>query len=72
MKKVSSSLEYKHKQSSREVEDLVNEFPDNLKNKLLLVIYDKLISDNAFFKKKSPAFKASVVQFLSPFRIDEN
>lgn len=46
--------------------------PTTLRNKLLLVIHEKNIKENAFFEEKPSFFVAYVAPMLMPIRVEHN
>ena len=68
--RVANALEYDHKQSRREIEVLLQSLPSNLRNQLLIVIYESKITNNAFFLNKPTQFVAYVAPLLKPQRIE--
>lgn len=70
--KLTQAIEYEHRNSPKEVEELINGLPSTLRTQLLIVIYSKLIENNAFFEGKTDHFVAWVAPQLQPTRIVED
>jgi len=69
--KLTQAIEYEHRNSSKDVEELINGLPSTLRTQLLIVIYSALIENNAFFEGRSEHFVAWVAPQLLPARIVE-
>lgn len=69
--KLTQAIEYEHRNSPKEVDELINSLPSTLRTQLLIVIYSKLIQNNAFFEGRTDHFVAWVAPQLHPTRIVE-
>lgn len=69
--KLTQAIEYEHRNSSKDVEELINGLPSTLRTQFLIVIYSALIENNAFFEGRSEHFVAWVAPQLLPTRIVE-
>lgn len=69
--KLTQAIEYEHRNSPKEVDELINGLPSTLRTQLLIVIYSKLIQNNAFFEGRTDHFVAWVAPQLLPTRIVE-
>jgi CRP-like cAMP-binding protein len=70
-KKITSALEYNHKNSKLNIDFLLADLPLTLKSKLLIVIYQKELQSNTFFEDKKTDFVAFIAPLLKPVRIDD-
>jgi hypothetical protein len=67
--KLEKALEYEHNQNKHEVDHLIDKLPSHLRNKLLIIIHEKLIASNTFFDDKPVFFVALIAPMLQPFRV---
>lgn len=68
--KLSGAIEYEHKNTNKEIDELVATLPASLKTQLLTTIHQKKIENNAFFEGKSGPFVAHIAPLLRPYRFD--
>ena len=66
------ALEFVNKRSRHGIEDFVKDLPGTLGNNVLIVAYEKILSDNFFFEKKSTDFVAWVAPRLKFYRVEAN
>ena len=66
------ALEFVSKRSRHGIEDFVKDLPGTLGNNVLIVAYEKILSDNFFFEKKSTDFVAWVAPRLKFYRVEAN
>ena len=71
LEKLASAVEYEHKNTNKDIDELVSTLPNSLKNQLLVTIYQKKIESNAFFEGRTDHFVAWIAPYLKPFRFDE-
>lgn len=57
---ISKALEFVSDRARHGVEEFINDLPGSLGNQVLIVTYEKILSGNAFFEKKSTEFVAWV------------
>ena len=69
--KLTNAIEYEHNNTNEELDDLITTLPTNLRNPLLVVIYQKKIENNFFFEGRSHHFVAWVAPLLKPTRYIE-
>jgi CRP-like cAMP-binding protein len=68
--KLSGAIEYEHRNTNKEIDELVSNLPTSLKTQLLTTIHHKKIENNAFFEGKSASFVAYIAPLLRPYRIE--
>ena len=61
---ISQALEYISTKSSNDIDELLNDLPIALSNKLLVTVYEKQVANNVFFESKSTEFVAWVANKL--------
>jgi CRP-like cAMP-binding protein len=66
------ALEFVNKRSRHGIEEFVKDLPGALGNNVLIVAYEKILSDNFFFEKKSTDFVAWVAPRLKFYRVEMN
>lgn len=69
--KLSKAIEYHYRQSTLEIDEMLQDLPLNLRTQLLIVIYQKLLQNNSFFEQKPSYFVAYVAPLLKPVRFEE-
>ncbi|OMJ89207.1 hypothetical protein SteCoe_8684 [Stentor coeruleus] len=69
--KLTQALEYEHKNNDKELEEILEDLPSSLKQRLLHIIFEQKISKNFFFTEKTLAFTAWVATRLKPLKIDK-
>ena len=69
-KKITTALEYKHKNTKSNIDSLLSDLPLTLRSKLLIVIYQKELQSNVFFENKKTDFVAFLAPLLKPVRIE--
>lgn len=68
--KLSGAIEYEHRNTNKEIDELVANLPNSLKTQLLTTIHHKKIENNAFFEGKSAPFVAYIAPLLRPYRFE--
>ncbi|CAG9329138.1 unnamed protein product [Blepharisma stoltei] len=69
--KISNAIEYHYKQTKLDLDEILEDLPLNLRTQLLLVIYQQMLENNAFFEHKPSYFVAYVAPLLKPQRVEE-
>ncbi|CAG9327285.1 unnamed protein product [Blepharisma stoltei] len=65
------AIEYYQRHDRTDLDSLIEDLPINLRTQLLIVIYKKILENNAFFENKQPQFVAYIAPLLKPFRVEE-
>jgi Ion transport protein/Cyclic nucleotide-binding domain len=66
---ISKALEFISHKSHHGIDEFIKDLPGTLGNQVLIVIYEKIISDNVFFASKSTEFVAWVAPRLNFYRM---
>lgn len=69
---LTKALEFISRRSKHGIEEFVRDLPGALGNNVLIVAYEKILSENVFFEKKSTDFVAWVAPRLKFCRIEPN
>ena len=57
-KQLASALEFSNNTLRHDIQEFINDLPGSLGNQVLIVTYEKLLTDNAFFESRTTAFVA--------------
>lgn len=71
-KKLTNAIEYEHKNNNKDLDEILNDLPTNIKQKLLTIIFEQKISKNSFFINKSLSFTAWVASNLKPMKVSQH
>mmetsp|Transcript_16211 Transcript_16211/g.23456 ORF Transcript_16211/g.23456 Transcript_16211/m.23456 type:complete len:616 (-) Transcript_16211:47-1894(-) len=65
-KKLTKAIEFKFQNKKKEIEEILDELPKNLRKELLIITYEKKLEKNEFFYDKTSYFVAHIATHLKP------
>lgn len=68
--KIATALQYEHRNSDKELDEILSDLPTAVKLKLLNIIFEQKISKNSFFLGKSAEFTAWIASKLKPLKVE--